>query len=279
MKNAESDGYSARQRLGRVRAHQRVHGRDVEGLDVRRLLHLDIGDGAVAMDVERDDHVPLHDHRGLRHEPVALHLCDESPQPWAEVDALAVELNEPLRVAAALRVVERLLLHVALQVAQRVAQLPVRTRVSRSSAPASQRQLSGRRIIDRDGSLAAICPSASAFGGPARPMAPARCPCCGGASSASSRSRELPRANGSGVLRVRWPLDARHDAVLIGRIDVDACGCGFGMSTRGCMNTNRGDSRGWLMAAATGRDGLDDSGQIGQQKDGDEAAKGGRLSR
>ena len=35
-------------------------------------------------------------------EPVALHLRDETPQPRAEVDALAVELDEPLRVSAAL---------------------------------------------------------------------------------------------------------------------------------------------------------------------------------
>ena len=65
-------------------------------------------------------HVPFHDHRRLRDEPVALHLRDEPPQPGAEVDALAVELNQSLRIAAALYVVERLLLRVPIEIAQRV---------------------------------------------------------------------------------------------------------------------------------------------------------------
>src|SRR5688572_13235175 len=84
------------QRLRRIRAHQRVHRREVERLDARRLLDLDVGKRAVAIDVEGNDDVPLHDHRGLRHEPVALHLRSESAQPWAEVDPSAVELDEPL---------------------------------------------------------------------------------------------------------------------------------------------------------------------------------------
>ena len=48
---------------------------------------------AVLVHVERDDDVPLHRHRRVRDEPVALDLRDEAPDPRTELDALGVELN------------------------------------------------------------------------------------------------------------------------------------------------------------------------------------------
>src|SRR5207244_3973266 len=68
------------------------------------------------------DDVPLLRHRGVRDEPVALHLRDEPANPRPELDALRVELDFRTELSAAALVVERFTLHVTLQIAQRVAE-------------------------------------------------------------------------------------------------------------------------------------------------------------
>ena len=65
---------------------------------------------------------PLQRHRRVGHEPVALHLGDEAAQPRPELDALGVELDRRVELVAAVRVVELLILRVAMQVPQRLAE-------------------------------------------------------------------------------------------------------------------------------------------------------------
>src|SRR5439155_14247922 len=96
-----------------VRRGQRAEGGVVERVDRARTDDAEIRDRALLVHVERDDDVPLHRHRGVRDEPVALHLRDEAANPRSELDALRVELNlgSELTAAAAL-IVELLVLHV-----------------------------------------------------------------------------------------------------------------------------------------------------------------------
>ena len=106
-----------RQRLGGVRGEERVARGEVERVDRRGPDDGDVGDGAVAVDDERDDDPAAQRHRRIGHEPVALHLRDEAANPRPELDALGVELNRrPELLAAALLVVERLVSPRTLQV-------------------------------------------------------------------------------------------------------------------------------------------------------------------
>src|SRR3954470_22787264 len=110
-------------RLGGVGSLNRVHGGPGERLDFGGPYDLHVGDRAGLVDVELQDHAAAKRHRGLRYEPVAAHLRDEAADPGAELDTLRVELDRRPRILiAALRIVERLLLDIALQVAHRVAE-------------------------------------------------------------------------------------------------------------------------------------------------------------
>ena len=107
----------------------------------------------------------------------------------------------------------------------------------------AQQGLSGSRIIDRDGSFAAIWPSATAVGEPcataarrhrpdsAAPSPPPRAPAnCRAQTAADSRDSAAARCSTS------------HDPDR--RPRRRPCGCGLEMSTRGCMKTKRGVWRG-----------------------------------
>ena len=226
------------------------------------------------MDVEGDDDVPLHDHRRLWHEPVALHLGDETAQPRAEVDALAVELNEPLRVAAArARCRTTAPGRSAADCAARCQALPAPP-VSPSRSAGLAAGESGSLIIERDGSFAAIWPSAFASGVPCATDVSGAFPRLGGAMSASSSSRELPRANGSAFCgsggRSGWSISRDPDP----EVDVRAAAAAWRRQraaartrTAGFCSGSRFDRRhGAARRARFGK-------QIGQGENSDEQQK------
>ena len=96
----------------------------VERLDRARAGDREVRQGAVLVDVERDDDVPAHRHHGHRNQPVPLDLLDEPADPRTEFTPLGVELNGRTERPAALRVLELIRLDVAIEVAQRVAERP-----------------------------------------------------------------------------------------------------------------------------------------------------------
>src|SRR5262249_15385700 len=102
-----------RERRRRIRRRERTVCCAVEGTQRRRTDDLQIGDRAVLVDVERNHHVPLRRHRGVGNQPVAFDLRHETPDPRSELDAFGIELNRRSKGAAALRIFELILLHVA----------------------------------------------------------------------------------------------------------------------------------------------------------------------
>ena len=108
-----------RERLGWTGADDGLLGGAVERVDRRRGHDVDVGDLAVLVDVELNDDVAAEAHGGVRDEPVPLHLRHEAPDPRAELHALGIKLNRRSGIGlASLRIVERLVLDVLLQVSQ-----------------------------------------------------------------------------------------------------------------------------------------------------------------
>src|SRR5687768_5808844 len=112
-----------RQRLDGVGGEDGVVGGAVERVDARGRHDGDVGDSAVLVDVEGEDDASPERHRRVRDEPVAPDLRDKAADPGTELDAFGVELDRrPGIVDAPLWVAERLVLDVALQVPERVAE-------------------------------------------------------------------------------------------------------------------------------------------------------------
>src|SRR5204862_2187144 len=124
---------------------QSPDARIVEGVDGTRPDAGLYGDRPVLVHVERDYDMAAHRHRGIRDEPVALHLGDEAPDPGTELDAFGVELDFRAELSAtAALVFEGFALRVSLQVAQCVAE---RSAGGRRSAVGPV--LRGRRAVRR----------------------------------------------------------------------------------------------------------------------------------
>src|SRR5581483_1355004 len=86
-------------------------------------------------------------HRGVRDEPVALDLRDEASNPRSELDALRIELDLRTELTAAAGILELLVLHVSLQVAQRIAEISAWRR--RSAVGVRRLRRSIRRQLQR----------------------------------------------------------------------------------------------------------------------------------